>query len=502
MTTHQYFLFDRNFEFMNDIVFLPAHQLAKGIRDRTFSAVEVLEAHLVQLNKHNSKLNAVVTLNVERARQQAKAADEMLSKGEILGALHGVPATIKDNIATAELRTTCSYKPWANYVPEQDAITVTRLRAAGAIILGKTNMPKLAVDFQTQSPLFGRTNNPWNLKYTCGGSTGGGAVSIAAGLSPLELGNDGGGSVRIPAHFCGVFALKPTEGRVSLSGHLPPLPGVSHTSTIYLQTPGLLARSIEDLRLGFSVIKEADNSQLKNFAFESTQTQRPLEKHRFLWTDNFANIPLTTNTKEVLENFVLKLTTLGCQVESFNSSKFDFGQVWQTYGEIGSSELYKGKSQIGKFLYRMILSLLLSSVVPGGSLPRRVLHVAKYLSSQTNREVLTQRHALIVTFEKILANYDAMLCPVCTREAFPHSWRGKPIEVDGQKLSYMMAGSAHSTVFNLTGSPVVVIPIGLTKDGLPVGIQVVGKRGQDMELLAVAEKLTEATKGFQKPPGY
>jgi amidase len=150
----------------------------------------------------------------------------------------------------------------------------------------------------------------------------------------------------------------------------------------------------------------------------------------------------------------------------------------------------------------MILSLLLSSVVPGGSLPRRVLYVAKYLSSQTNQEILTQRHALIVTLEKILANYDAMLCPVCTRAAFPHSWRGKPLEVDGQKLSYMMAGSAYSIVFNLTGSPVVVIPIGLTKDGLPVGIQIVGKRDRDMELLTIAEKLTEATKGFQKPPGY
>jgi amidase len=487
---------------MNDVVFLPAYQLAKGIRDRQFSAVEVLEAHLAQLTKHNSKLNAVVTLDVECARQQAQAADEMLNRGEILGSLHGVPITVKDNIETAGLRTTCSYKPLANYVPKQDAITVARLRAAGAIILGKTNLPKLAEDFQTQSPLFGRTNNPWNLKYTCGGSTGGGAVSIAAGLSPLELGNDTAGSVRIPAHFCGVFSLKPTEGRASLAGHLPPLPGDSHASTRYLQTPGLLARSIEDLRLGFSVIKEADNSQLNNFALESTQTPRPLGEYRFLWTDNFANIPLTANTKEVLENFISKLTNLGCQVESFNSSKFNFGQVWQTYGEIASSELYRGKFQIGQFLYRMILSLLLSSVIPGGSLPRRVLYVAKYLSLQTNREVLTQRHALIMTFEKILANYDAMLCPVCTRAAFPHSWRGKPLEVDGQKLSYVMGGTAHSTVFNLTGSPVVVIPIGLTQDGLPVGIQIVGKRDRDMELLTIAEKLTEATEGFQKPPGY
>jgi amidase len=190
--------------------------LARAIRERTISAKEVLEADLAQIALHNPKLNAIVTLDEERARQRAKEADEAIARGENWGPLHGVPVTIKDFYATAGLRTTCSYKPLANYIPQQDATVVARLRSAGAIILGKTNLPMLGLGIQTDSPLFGRANNPWNLNYTPGGSTGGGAAAVVAGLSPLELGGDGGGSIRLPSHFCGVFGLKPTEHRVSV----------------------------------------------------------------------------------------------------------------------------------------------------------------------------------------------------------------------------------------------------------------------------------------------
>ncbi|NEO92949.1 MAG: amidase, partial [Moorea sp. SIO3G5] len=210
---------------MSKLVFLSASELAKAIRDRTVSSVEVLDAHLEHIALHNSKLNAIITLDAENAYQRATEADDALGRGEIWGRLHGVPVTIKDSLETKGLRTTSSYEPLANYVPTQDATVVARLRAAGAILLGKTNTPKLTTDFQTNSPLFGRTNNPWNLDYTSGGSTGGGAAAVAAGLSPLELGSDLGGSIRVPGHFCGVFGLKPTEHRVSTFGHIPELPG-------------------------------------------------------------------------------------------------------------------------------------------------------------------------------------------------------------------------------------------------------------------------------------
>ena len=198
-----------------NIVFTPAHQLAQMIRLGEISAVEVLEAYLEQIAKHNSRVKAIATLDEERARKRAIEADEALAKGENWGVLHGVPITVKDSLETARLLTTSSYPPLKNYIPQQDATTVARLRQAGAIIFAKTNLPPVAGDYQTNSPIFGRTNNPWNLNYTVGGSSGGSASAIAAGFSPLDIGSDIAGSIRQPAHFCGVFGFMPTESSSS-----------------------------------------------------------------------------------------------------------------------------------------------------------------------------------------------------------------------------------------------------------------------------------------------
>lgn len=191
---------------MNEIVFMPAHELARAIRERRLSSREVLEAHLRQIKRYNPSVNAIVTLDEERAWQRAQQADDALGRGEVWGPLHGVPVTIKDSFETAGLRTTSSYHRLIDYVLEQDASAVARLRQAGAIILGKTNVPRQSMDIQTVSPIFGRTNNPWDLERTPGGSTGGGAAAVASGMSPLEMGSDLGGSIRIPAYSCGYWA--------------------------------------------------------------------------------------------------------------------------------------------------------------------------------------------------------------------------------------------------------------------------------------------------------
>jgi len=232
---------------MKEFVFQTAAQLAGIIRSREASSAEVLEDHLRQIREHNPALNAVVTLDEERALERAREADAALAQGEIWGPLHGVPVTIKDTFETAGLRTTASFKPLADYRPQTDATVVARLRAAGAIILAKTNMPELALDIQSVSPIFGRANNPWDLGRTPGGSTGGGAAAVAAGLSPLEVGSDIGGSIRIPSHFCGLFGFKPTENRVPESGHIPGLPGEPRTVR-HMGVFGPLARSVEDLK--------------------------------------------------------------------------------------------------------------------------------------------------------------------------------------------------------------------------------------------------------------
>ncbi len=458
----------------NDLVFLAAHQLAKAIRDRQVSSTEVMFAYLSQIAQHNPALNAIVTLDAENVYERSKAADKALAQGENWGVLHGVPVTIKDTLETKGIRTTSSYEPLADYVPEQDATVVARLRAAGAIILGKTNTPQLASNFQTNSPLFGRTNNPWNHECTPGGSTGGGASAIAAGLSPLELGSDIGGSIRVPAHFCGIFGLKPTEHRVSTFGHIPELPGRPKTIR-YLQTVGPLARSVEDLRLCLSLIEGPDPRQ--SFVLPIPIQVNPvttLQSCRFAWTEGFGDIPATAETKAALEKLASSLADIGCCVEQHKQPpNFESNVVRNTYLNIYTFELGLSQPDLTQTEQQQ-----------------------RYLCALSDRDIL------IANMEAFLSNWDVWLTPVVPVPAFTHRQPGEPIEVDGYEFSYLRAIGAYTTIFNLTGNPAVVLPFTQSQSGLPIGVQLVGRRGSDMKLLEIAEKLTQVTDFFQRPPGY
>ncbi len=234
------------------LAFADATRIAGAIRSRQVSALAVVEMFQARIARLNPAINAIVTLN-DRARERARDADRALAAGESWGPLHGVPVVIKDCFETAGIRTTAGFPPLAEYVPEEDAVVVARLLAAGAIILGKTNVPTLAMGIRTHNPIFGVTRNPYDLERTPGGSTGGGAAAVAAGLAPLDVGSDNGGSIRIPAHFSGLYGLKLTEGRVSDRGHIPVLPGFP-PSIRHLKSVGTLARSVDDLELALKVL--------------------------------------------------------------------------------------------------------------------------------------------------------------------------------------------------------------------------------------------------------
>jgi amidase len=487
---------------MSEWVHLTVHQLAQAIHERKVSAVEVVQAHLNHIAQHNPALNAIVTLDEERALQRAEEADAALVRGEVWGPLHGVPVTIKDAFETAGLRTTSSFPPLANYVPQQDATIVARLRAAGAIILGKTNMPILTVDIQSNSPLFGRANNPWNLGRTTGGSTGGGAAAVAAGLSPLELGSDGGGSIRIPSHFCGVFGLKPTEHLVPGTGHIPDLPGAPK-SLRHICSFGPLARCVQDLRLCLSLIAGPDGRDLDvpPIPLESTPA-RPLRELHFAWTDDFGGVPVTMETRTALEKLAGALAGLGCRVERANPPGFDFKLAGQTYGIIMGT--------IAGMSLPLPLRALGRLAGPIISPHEPIYHAIIQGTRRDMRryfEALTRRDALIEALERFLARWDAWLCPVSCTPAFTHCtsglmWPAQTIEVDGVKIPYWKASISYTTPFNLTGNPVVVLPVAKSKEGLPIGVQVVGRRWRDMDLLGVAEQLAEVTGPFQCPAAY
>src|ERR1017187_1795260 len=323
---------------LKELNFATAHELAAAIRERRAAAIEALDAHLARIARYNPALNAIVTLNEEKARVRAREADAALARGESWGPLHGVPVTIKDSFATAGLRTTSGFPPLANYIPDSDATVVTRLRAAGAIVLGKTNLPLLVHGFQCDNPLFGRTNNPWDLARTPGGSTGGGGAAIAAGLSPLEVGSDYGGSVRIPAHFCVIYSLKPTDNRIPLTGHIPELPG--RRGVRHVATPGPLARCVQDLVLALRVMAGPDLYHPEVPPVPLTPSPEPVWKDlRVAWVEEFGGIPVTHDTRSALTQLAAALQAEGCTIARCLPDNIDFPGIWETYGELRHGEV-------------------------------------------------------------------------------------------------------------------------------------------------------------------
>ena len=482
---------------MKDLVFATAHELAAAIRDRRTSAVEVLDAHLARIAWHNPALNAIVTLNQEGARRRAQEADAALAHGNVWGPLHGVPVTIKDSFATAGVRTTSGFLPLANYIPTDDATVVARLRAAGAVVLGKTNLPLLVHGFQSDNPIFGRSNNPWDLRRTPGGSTGGGAAALAAGLSPLEVGSDFGGSVRIPAHFCGVYSLKPTDHRIPLTGHIPELPG--KRSVRHVATPGPLARSVPDLALALQVLAGPDPRQPDVPPVSLVPVpEPPWNTLRVAWTDEFGGLPVTSDTRAALAKLVAALEQCGCTVARRMPHPFDFPAVWETYGELRQCEVG------GALSPELEEECAAGFGVSATSEDPEMRGMARRLNATLRQYVATlmKRDAYIAAVEQFFETWDVLLCPVTVGPAFPHCPTGTPILVDGREVPYRLGGTGYTSPFNLTGHPVVVLPLTRSTEGLPIGVQVVGRRWGEMKLLAIAERLTEVTAPFQRPPGY
>jgi amidase len=492
---------------MSNLVFLPADRLAQLIRTRQVSAVEVLDAYLVQIVKHNSKLNAICTLDEKTARSQAQQADEALVRGENWGALHGVPITVKDVFATRGLRTTAGSMSLRDYIPQQDATAVSRLRSAGAIVLGKTNVGDLAGGYQGLNDVFPRANNPWHLDYTPGGTSSGGAAAIAAGLSAIDLCSDLGGSIRQPAHFCGIYGFKPTDRRVPTTGHIPEVPGAPRCLRQML-TVGCLARSIEDLSLCLQIIAGADPAQpeIPPVPLERA-IAKPLETLRVAWVDEWANYPVAAEIKSAMRSVATKLTGAGIAVAEWVPN-FDFPAAWQTYYELVAYNLVYARSlTIGDI--RKNLAFLWRDATQGDREFRKLGNIATIgLPISFNPtlkgyfETLTQRDRVTTQMDEALTPWDVWLCPVAITPAFTHRDRGAAIPVDNRHVPYSIASGAYVVPFNLTGHPVVVIPIGQTQAGLPIGMQIVGKRWQDLELLSIARELDNVVGDLRQPAGY
>lgn len=486
---------------MNPFYTQGAKRAAKEIAAGRLTAVDLLEACTQQIARHNPLTNALVTLDLAGARRAAEMADVVIRQSGVPKdqPLLGIPITIKDAFATQGLRTTSSFPPLADYLPPRDAAIVARLKAAGAILLGKSNLSELAGDPQCWSPLFGPTRNPWNSERTPGGSSGGSAAAIAMGFSLLEAGSDIGGSIRIPAAYCGVAGLKATENRIPRTGHIPHLPGQPRTVR-HMLSFGLLGRRVADLQLGFPLIAGPDGEDCEVPPIPACLSlpvmARPL---RIAWSDDFAGTPLCRRTRQGLQRAVAKLQAAGHRVERCAPPKFDIEDVWQTFGMLGGSEIGRGLPTMQRMLFSLSRTFL-----PGRQILSRAFVGGINAKPGQYNEALVRREQLITALEDFLGQWDVWLCPTAPTVAYPafplNKFRPPPtILIDDQPLSYIEATISLTAPFSLTGSPVVALPAGLV-EGLPVGLQVVGRRWQEDRLLLHARILEECLGSCPPPP--
>jgi amidase len=477
--------------------FSSAAELAAAVRARRVTARDVVELYLARIEKHNATLNAVCTLDAAGARQRARDADDALARGELWGPLHGVPMTIKDALETAGLRTTGGHPPLRDYVPRTDASAVAKLKGAGAILLGKTNVPPLSADYRADNEIFGRTNNPWNLERTPGGSSGGAAAAVAAGLTGFDVGSDLAGSVRTPAHFCGLFGLKPTERRVPNTGHIPEPPGLPR-AVRHMNVLGPLARSVQDLALVTKAMCGPDDSEWDVPPVPWLEPpRRALSAYRFAWSASFADLPVTADTRSGIARLADQLAGAGCRIEERNPEGLSWDDAWECWGEIAITErAATGGDRSRERVAALNKTLGDSWAVARGSAKGMHATVADYAAA------LTRRDALITTLEKFFERWDAFICPVTVSPAIGHVPFGTPIDVGDATVPYFIAGTGYTCPFNLTGHPSVVLPVTRSREGLPIGVQIVGKRWSEPALLALAASVALITGPFTPPPNY
>jgi aspartyl-tRNA(Asn)/glutamyl-tRNA(Gln) amidotransferase subunit A len=455
-----------------DLCFLDATELAARIRGRDLSPVEVVRAHLERIDAVNPELNAIVT-RMPDAEDRAREAEAAVMRGDRLGPLHGVPFTIKDCVDTRGIRTTRGSRLFADHRPAADATVVTRLRDAGAIALGKTNLPEFALWWETGNHVFGRTVNPWNPERTAGGSSGGEAAAIAAGLSALGIGSDVGGSIRAPAHYCGIAGLKATHGRVPLTGHWP-------ETLLRFMHVGPMARTVRDVALGLRVMAGPDGYDWYAAPVPVPDGPAPEDRVRGLRVGWLAERGFGPVGPEVVKTVAAAASALGERGAAVEPVELP-GLAGRDCNEL---TLVLFGAEGGRYLEPIIAGRH-AELFPAlqRRLAFRVESLADYLRAEADVEAL--RAELAGFFRR----FDILLCPTVPLPAHPHEAPGHVI--NGQAVPARHALRA-TLPFDLTGSPALSVPFGWSGEGLPIGVQVVGRHFDEPTVLRAGLALEAA----------
>jgi amidase len=461
----------------DDISLWATTKQVAAIRGRELSAQEVFECYAARIERLNPAINAIVTLDLERASRDAKTIDERLARGDDVGPLAGAVMTIKDAIAVGGMRSTGGAVELRDHIPADDAPAVASLRAAGAVIVGKTNVPRWCnAETETHNELFGTTNNPWDLGRSVGGSSGGSAAAVAAGLSSADLGTDIGGSVRIPSHYCGTYALKPSFGVVPQLGYLSHL-GAGQVGAD-MNVFGPITRSADDLALLLDVLTRPnpEDALAWQIALPEPRHSRLADLRIGTWFDE-QDMPVAASYRALLERAVDALRDAGARVEA-------------SHPPVGFRE-------------QLDLWMALAGSAASPSLPKDIRDAAsgthlRWLRNHERRAELRDR------WRAWFDDHDVLLCPVVLTTAPPHDLEGDPfartIDVDGVARNIMMEIPQWTGLANVVGYPACVAPIGRTDEGLPVGMQIVTPYLRDQESIELARHLERALGGFEVPP--
>ena len=473
---------------MADLLARDATAQLLALKAKEISAVELLKLALARHEQTHARLNAVVAADLDRALDYARAADDLRAKGTG-GPLAGLPMTVKDTFDVIGMAASSGIEALRRRKPE-DAGAVAAARAAGAVIWGKTNVPVMAADWQSFNPLYGATNNPWDLARVPGGSSGGAAAALAAGVTALEIGSDIGGSLRVPASFCGVFSHKPSWGLVSQTGHIPPSPG-THAERD-LNVVGPMARSARDLRLLLSILAEgvparADIADLKKLKLG-------------LWLDGF---PLDPEVRAVIEDLAGRLRAAGAEVRPI-SAPVPLDQLMESYQVLLGSVVATDMPASAQAGMRRMRGLAALARAFGAGRESWAGLVRAYTATHAEWIAADEvRARLRATVEDGLGAFDAILAPITPTTAFPHDHRpfaSRRLKFsDGAAIPYpaMLNWIALATACHL---PATAIPAGLSTGGLPVGVQIIGAHGSDSRTLAIAQAIDENLGGFIAPP--
>lgn len=483
---------------MDPVAFRPATELARMIRSRRISSRELLEIFLQRIETFDKQVNAVVTLDAEAARRQAFRADERQARGEPLGPLHGVPVTIKDGFETAGMRTTSGAPAYKDHVPRENAVAVQRYVDAGAVVMGKTNVPLFCADSQSYNALFGTTRNPWDLDRTPGGSSGGAVAALAAGLAGLELGSDIAGSIRLPAAWAGVYGHKPSYGIVPFRGHIPPPPGI--LSEADLSVAGPLGRSAGDLKLALKILAGPDpvRATAWKLTLPPPRAKRLRDYRVAAWLDDPA-MPVDHEVADCLGKTVQALRKAGVQVDEQARPAIAASDALRTFHQLLTPVIATGfPKEVMDFLKQMAQNQEDQSDL--GRFARDAL--------QTHREWMSanaRRHAHRRMWADFFQDYDILLCPAGSVAAIPHDQSGTQIDrritVNGKPQPYGLL-MAWAGIFTYVYLPVTCAPAGRTPGNLPVGIQIVGPHLEDRTTMDFAERMAREIGGFEPPPGF